>query len=132
MRARSSGPLFLAELVVMILVFSLCAAALLGVFAAAREKAAYSERLSSAVVWADSAASAYKSAQGDLKTAAARLSDAATTEAGGYTLRLDESWKPVTKGESYLLRLEEDGQGAARVSVSWAGGEIFAIEVRAA
>ncbi len=131
MRARGSGPLFLVELVVMILVFALCAAVLLNLFAAARQTLSDSRQLSSAVVWAESAASSYKAERGELPAAAARLSDMACAAGDGFRLELDGNWSPVDSGGSYVLSLSESEPGSASVSVTGAEGQIFSIPVRA-
>lgn len=65
MRERSRLPMLLTELTFALLIFSFCAAVCLSIFAASRRTAEESGRLGNAVVWAQSAAEAYRAAKGD-------------------------------------------------------------------
>ena len=65
MRNRSKTPLFLMELVIMLLVFSVSAAVCLQVFSGARNISAESRRLDLATMEAQKAAEYWKASHGD-------------------------------------------------------------------
>jgi type II secretory pathway pseudopilin PulG len=67
MKERSKLPLLLTELSVMLLIFAVCAAICLSGFAASRRTARESGELGNAAVRAQSAAEAYRAANGNMK-----------------------------------------------------------------
>lgn len=130
MRGRSKLPLLLMELALMVLVFSICAAICLSVFAASRKTAWESADLGRAAAWAQSAAEAYRAAKGDAGKAAELLGAEAGAE--GFTCRVDTSWDPATGEDAgYTLTLTETGENAAHIAVSGSGGAIFSLDVKA-
>lgn len=73
MRTHSKTPLFLMELIIMLLVFSVSAAICLQVFAGARRISDESHRLDIAVMQAQTAAECWKAAHGDLEDTAEKM-----------------------------------------------------------
>ena len=70
MRIHSKTPLFLMELVIMLLVFSVSAAICLQVFACAKRISEDSGRLDAAVIQAQTVAECWKATHGDLEKTA--------------------------------------------------------------
>ena len=73
MRTHSKTPLFLMELLIMLLVFSVSAAICLQVFAGARRISEESRRLDAAVMLAQTATETWKANHGDLEETAADM-----------------------------------------------------------
>lgn len=73
MTRRSKTPLFLMEVLIMLLVFSICAAVCLQLFAGAKGISEGSKNLDMAVVHAQKAAEYWKSTHGDLKETASLM-----------------------------------------------------------
>ena len=91
MRTHSKTPLFLMELIVMLLVFSISAAICLQVFAGARRISDESHRLDVAVMQAQTAAECWKASHGDLKETAERMGT--VPENDGFVLFDEEEMK---------------------------------------
>ena len=70
MRTRSKTPLFLMELIIMLLVFAVSAVVCLRVFAGAKQISEDSARLDAAVIQAQTAAEYWKTNHGDLEETA--------------------------------------------------------------
>ena len=81
MRSHSKTPLFLMELIIMLLVFSIPAAICLQVFSGARKISMESRRLDAAVMMAQTAAENWKATHGNLEETAGQM-DAVATEFG--------------------------------------------------
>ena len=84
MRTHSKTPLFLMELIIMLLVFSVSAAICLQVFAGARRISDASRRLDIAVMQAQTAAECWKASYGDLEKTAEYMGTEA--EENGFSL----------------------------------------------
>ena len=84
MRTHSKTPLFLMELIIMLLVFSVSAAICLQVFTGARRISDESHRLDVAVMQAQTAAECWKASHGDLKETAERMGG--VSENNGFIL----------------------------------------------
>ena len=126
-RASSRTGLFLMELTLVILFFSLSAAVSMQVFAAAKNTADGSRDLSAAVLAAESAAECWKASGGDLDACVA-LMDAELRE-NSLSQSYDENWQ--RGGEAYTLTLRPEDT-AAVISVEKSDGEeIYALTVRA-
>ena len=67
MKTRSKTPLFLMELIIMLLVFSISAAVCLQVFSGAKKISEESRKLDAAVIQAQTIAECWKASHGDLK-----------------------------------------------------------------
>ena len=91
MRTHSKTPLFLMELIIMLLVFSISAAICLQVFAGARRISDESHRLDVAVMQAQTAAECWKASHGDLKETAERMGT--VPENDGFVLFHEEEMK---------------------------------------
>ena len=128
MRSASRTNLFLLELILVILFFSLCAAVCMGVFASAKKTADHSRNLSAAVLAAESAAASWKAADGDLDACATYLG---AVRAGGALLTkdFDADWRQ--EGPSvFRLTLTADGCMAAICVADLSGAEIYGLTVR--
>lgn len=130
MKERSKMPLLLTELSLMLLVFSLCAAICLSVFAASRKTARESGALGNAAAWAQSAAEAYRAANGDARNAAALIGAEGTD--GGFTCYLNDAWEQTDEdGGDYALFLSETGDYAAHITVMDDTETLFSLDVKA-
>ena len=88
MRTHSKTPLFLMELLIMLLVFSISAAICLQVFAGARRISDESRRLDLAVMQAQTAAECWKASHGNLDKTAELLN--AKAEKNGFSIYDEE------------------------------------------
>ena len=114
----SKSTLFLMELVIVLLFFSLCAASCASMFGSAQQMARYSHNLSAGVVAARSAASCYKSAEGDIRQAVALLEGRWEQQMG--CVYYDKQWQQVRTAEesSYYLQIKPLAQaGEAEIAV---------------
>ena len=73
MKSRSKTPLFLMELIIMLLVFSISAAVCLQVFSGAKKISEESRKLDIAVMQVQTIAECWKASQGNLKETAEML-----------------------------------------------------------
>jgi hypothetical protein len=124
MKAHSKSMSLLLEIVAMLLIFSLCAAVSLKIFANAREMSHKADTLSGAAMWAQSAAEVYKSKNGDLNEVADVLGG--SIDGGKVQLWLSDNWE--TGGSSYLLSLTGSSDSAV-VSVTENEDVLFELEV---
>ena len=120
MRTHSKTPLFLMELIIMLLVFSVSAAICLQVFAGARRISDESHRLDVSVMLAQTAAESWKASHGDLNETAERMG--AVPENNGFVL-LDEE-----EGIELEFRCEEM---TANIVVLSGGEDIFSLNCEA-
>ena len=90
MRTHSKTPLFLMELIIMLLVFSISAATCLKVFVGARKVADESRRLDTAVMMAQTAAEYWKSTHGDLAETAQMMG--AVPNEDRFVVRDEKNW----------------------------------------
>ena len=90
MRTHSKTPLFLMELIIMLLVFSISAAICLKVFAGAKRIADDSRRLDAAVMMAQTAAEYWKSTYGDMDKTAEMMG--AVSKENRFVVRDEEHW----------------------------------------
>lgn len=133
-RSRANSSIFLIELAIVILIFSLCAAITMRVFAGAHQMTRESEALGRGVIAAQSLAECYKAASGDPAQTAA-LSGGAQD---GNTVRVyyGGDWSRVQADAAYVVTLFKDG-GYAEISVApvlpdgGAGETIYTITVKA-
>lgn len=117
MRNRSKTPLFLMELIIMLLVFAISAAVCLQVFAGAKRISAESQQLDFACMEAQKAAEYWKASYGDLEKTAEHMG--AVAEGNSFSVYYEEEW----------LHLEFSREGARADIVIYAGEEeIFSLE----
>ena len=90
MKTRSKTPLFLMELVIMLLVFSLCSAVCLQVFSGSKKISEESRKLDSAVMQAQTIAECWKASHGDLEESAEMLH--VIPGETGFKLYDEENW----------------------------------------
>ncbi len=111
---RGNSPktsLFLTELIIMILFFSVSAAVCMRLFASAHTMSKDSRDLSSAVMEAQSAAECFKSAGGDISGSASILGASVTDS--GFVINYDSDWIKTDGGDfEYYLALEASGSYA--------------------
>lgn len=133
-RSRANSSIFLIELAVVILIFSVCAAITMRVFAGAHQMTRESEALSRGVIAAQSVAECYKAADGDPAQTAAFSGGVQD----GDTVRVYYSggWSRVQEDAAYVVTLFKDG-GYAEISIApvlpygGAGATIYTITVKA-
>ena len=112
---NGSTSLFLIELVLVILIFSLCAAVTMKAFATAKMMTQASDELSSAVTAAQSAAECYKASNGNLAAAAEILNG--TVKGQEMTVYYSSDWLPAGENADYMLLLSQAENGKASISV---------------
>ena len=118
---HSKTPLFLMELVIMLLIFSVSAVICLQVFASARNISQDSRRMDAAAAEAQKAAEYWKDSRGDLQKTAHSMGG--KLQEDGFCVFYDEEWKTMPDGisddvqdKTFLLELAADG-AAARIVV---------------
>ena len=90
MKTRSKTPLFLMELIIMLLVFSIAAAVCLQVFSGSKKISEESRKLDAAVMQAQSIAECWKASGGDLNETAEMLH--VVPDETGFKLYDEENW----------------------------------------
>jgi hypothetical protein len=123
---------FFLELVINLLLFTLCAAVCLQVFSRAFVRSDESRVLAQATLRVQSVAEAFKSGAGDAASLAALVGGSVTE--GGVALYYDADWAPAGEGEAvYRLdcRLAAAGpMKSAQISAVKEGQEIFALTAK--
>ncbi len=120
MRTHSKTPLFLMELIIMLLVFSASAAVCLRAFAGAKRISEESSRLDTAVLEAQAAAEYWKASHGDIEETAERMG--ALPDEDSFKIYYEEEW----------MQLEFISDGlSADISVYHGEKEIFSLECEA-
>ena len=131
---HAHSSLFLMEMMVVILFFSLTSAICVNLFAQSYQTAKHSEELTNGVLQAESAAELYKSAAGDLLQTADLLT-AQWDEDKGLRAVYDASWQPVQQDGTYQLTMSEvqgEQVPTAEIIVSTLKGqEIYRLTVKA-
>ncbi|WP_458407243.1 hypothetical protein [Anaerotignum sp.] len=90
MRIHSKTPLFLMELTIMLLVFSISAAICLQVFAGAKRISSESRKLDAAIIHAQTAAEYWKATHGDLEQTAEWMG--VVSSENGFVVYDEENW----------------------------------------
>ncbi|MBQ7103597.1 MAG: hypothetical protein IJN89_06020 [Anaerotignum sp.] len=90
MKTRSKTPLFLMELIIMLLVFSVSAAVCLQVFSGAKKISEESRKLDAAVMQAQNIAECWKASHGNLNETAEMLF--VIPDETGFKLYDEENW----------------------------------------
>lgn len=141
-RKASRSTLMLAELLIVILIFALCAAVCLSLFGTASRMSADSDRLNHAVSLSKSVASCYKAADGELHECVALLDASEDVLAEwGFVLYYDTEWQRVSAAcdKGFYLKLAPK-TAAERALIREAeitvchmdGTQIFALTVKKA
>lgn len=104
---RSRTPLFLMEIVIMLLVFSVSAGICLKVFAGAKKISQESQMLDLAVLEAQKAAEYWQATKGDVEATATYLQGEWNQD--GIVVTYDADWKKSAAQPVFTLRLESDG-----------------------
>ena len=131
-RRYSKSGLFLMELMIAILFFSLASAICIRLFAWAHLTSVSSSELSMATVTAQTAAECFKSADGSAEKLT-QLLDGAQPAGNGVAVYYDRDWAPASESlAAYRLNvvLIEGNPVIARIDVEKMGGEtVFSLEV---
>ena len=114
-RHNSKSGLFLMEMIIVILFFSICSAICISVFAKARTTADHSNDLNNAVVRAISAGEVYKAAAGNLPETQKLLDDASGDDLKSLTVSEDTL---VADYGEMQLQLKAGTDGRAEISVT--------------
>lgn len=131
-KTKSKSSLFLMELIIAILIFSVCAAVCMQVFAAAKRASNQSSELSHAVMCAQSAVETYKAASGDLEEAA-RLFGAELAASDEARVSYGGDWQRTDGEAAYTLSLIvlDDGTACAQVQKAGEAELIYSLLTRA-
>ena len=131
MAAKSKTSLFLIELILMVLFFSLSAAICMRVFADAQVTSRNSKNLSNAALNVQSAAECYKATGGDFSEVSALLG--AKEEGGKITLSYSSDWNVTEQPNPDFCLVMEDMGDRASIAVSRLSDEktIFSVVVKA-
>ena len=114
-KARSKSGLFLMELIIVIMFFSLSAAICMQIFANAKVKADYSRDVTNAAFVAESVAEIYKESNGNLESVAEKYKGTFETNAI-LVIHFDKEWQVTdtdtdTDTAKYTMTLTESGEG---------------------
>ena len=150
-RSNSRLSLFLMELIVAIMFFSLSAAVCVRLFASAHILADNTENLSNATIWSQNLAESFAGHKGNLKEIGALYSDGVVTynpndpsqKDGSIVLFFNEKWEPLgsLSGSSYVAFMITHTEDAKDVysdvtdyNVNLVGkasvGEIYVLDIR--
>lgn len=134
MKSRSSSSLFLIELIIALLFFSVCAAICVNIFAKSALMAKNARESENAVLLAENAAAAYKSAGGDMDKTAALLGG--SCDSGSVSASYDENCSAAEDDSVYFLTIIPDDDspyytGACITVCANSGGELFSMNVGA-
>lgn len=107
LKSRSKSSLFLMELIIVLMFFSLCAATCMQIFANAKVKTDYSRDLTNAAFTAESVAEVYKALDGDLEATASKCDGEAVSD-GVIEIYYDKDWNPTAQdGAVYVMTVTE-------------------------
>lgn len=107
LKSRSKSSLFLMELIIVLMFFSLCAATCMQIFANAKVKTDYSRDLTNAAFVAESVAEVYKAVGGDLEATASKCDGEAVPD-GVMKIYYDKDWNPTAQdGAVYVMTVTE-------------------------
>lgn len=110
MNARSKLPLFLMEVVIMLLVFALSASVCLKVFAEGKKIATESCELDKACMEVQKVAEYWQSTKGNPQETARLMQ--AEINGDGFEVFYDEEWSPTEKAGIFTLSMQADGTTA--------------------
>ena len=132
MNTRSKSGLFLIELTVVILVFSLASATCLNLFFHSRRIAEKSRNLSHASLVVQSVADGYKSSGGDMEKTAKLVGGEFSD--GDLLLNYDINWQLMTTGTDPVFRVvlttQTKDEGIVTAESVADGEELFSVCVR--
>lgn len=127
----SKSRLLLLEIIVVVFLFALSSGICLNLFAKAKSISVQSRNLTMAMVQAQRAADAFKSADGETQSLAQLLG--AREGSGVVALSYDRDWQPVEEeaGAAFCLEVtvtREGGLARAAIAVEDTHGEIYRLE----
>lgn len=128
MKSHGRSHMLLLELVLMIFIFSICAAVCISIFTSSRQMSDDSRNTGHAVSWAQSAAEAYKAAEGDSAEAASYIG--AQTTDNGFVMNFDSDWTETDANGRFRLELEGK-DGTAHIRVTDGEKVLFSLEAKA-
>lgn len=113
--STTNSSLFLIELVIVILLFSICAAISMRMFATSKQITMESDALSYGALTAQSAAECYKAAGGDLE----KMAEIYGGKIDGDTLYayFDSSWTMTDNNVVYVVYVQARDKGYADITV---------------
>lgn len=118
---HSRSSLFLMEMIIAILFFSLASAVCIQLFAKAHLLSTHTVDQNHAVIWAQNLAEAYLSGEGDLDAVSALFPDCIHSDADTLYLPLDTEWQPATKASSsyyvLLTNTPDDDSGISAAEI---------------
>ncbi len=123
----SKNGLFLMELIVVILLFSLCAAISLQMFAYGSATAQKAEDLSHGTMVARSGAACFQATSGDLEQMALLLSGTVSGEI--LSVGYDDQWQAVATNPTYTFYLTKTGNTAEIAVEKVEGDTIYTLTV---
>ena len=129
-KTRSKSVLFLMELTIVILLFSISAAICMMIFAQAKQMSINSRDLTGAVIRARSAAEIFKSTDGDWNETARILGGGFT--GGDMAVKYNDNWAPAGEDPFYIMTARPAGDGSALFVIGRAGSaeSIYELNVR--
>ena len=135
-KLSSASGMFLIELLLAILIFSVASAICLRVFVTANQISTESHNLNRAVIAAQNGAECFKATGGNLAEAAGLLNGELADGGSAVEIYFDSAWQPAVQGDfKYILKIGEvNRQGGSLISgevtvSEAAGGLIFSIPV---
>jgi len=124
MNSRSKTPLFLMELVIMLLVFAISAGICLKVFVEGKRISQESYELDKACMQAQRAAEFWQSANGDIEETADLLQ--AKRYGSELVLYFDEDWNQTKESDQYFLSIITQ-DSTAKIMINDGNKEIFSL-----
>ncbi|MCL1829124.1 MAG: type II secretion system GspH family protein [Oscillospiraceae bacterium] len=129
-KTRSKSVLFLMELTIVILLFSISAAICMMIFAQAKQMSINSRDLTGAIMHLQSAAEIYKATGGDRNETSRLLGGEVV--GGDISVKYSENWSPAAAEPTYELKMTKAADGSALFAVIRAGSaeSVYELSVR--
>lgn len=119
---HSRSSLFLMEMIIAILFFSLASAVCIQLFARSHLLSTRTVNQNHAVIWAQNLAEGYLSGEGDLDAVSALFPDGIRSDADTLYLPLDADWQPATEASSsyyaLLTNTPDTGSGISEAKIT--------------
>jgi len=137
LQKRSRSTLFLMEQLIVILIFSVCAAACVKTFVGAYLMTVGSKDKNGAVLLAESSAECFKATSGDLTAAASILGGGVSDEMDLMTAYYDNKWRTCAEEEAeYILTIDanvssDDMIALGEITVTKHGGKLISLTAAA-
>lgn len=125
-KSRSKSSLFLMELIIVIMFFSLCAAICMRVFANAKVKTDSAREITNASLVAQTAAEYYKEFDGDLNLLGEKFGLEFKDSVNSFEVNYDEEWNTCRSDGEYIMTVtkqDEEHIDRALISIKSDDGE---------